>query len=99
MYRTRHLLPHTYSAFGQGPTQAKDTFAEHLEILVNVWEGKNVSREGTPRKKLSTAWEPSKRLCISTTNFDVRHGRPTRRRTLRSNNLTGSAVRPAVAKL
>ena len=32
------FFPHVFDVFGQDPEKAKDTFAEHLELLVNVWE-------------------------------------------------------------
>jgi alkanesulfonate monooxygenase SsuD/methylene tetrahydromethanopterin reductase-like flavin-dependent oxidoreductase (luciferase family) len=44
------FFPHVFNVFGQDPKKAKDTFAEHLEILVNVWENypATVSIEGRP---------------------------------------------------
>jgi alkanesulfonate monooxygenase SsuD/methylene tetrahydromethanopterin reductase-like flavin-dependent oxidoreductase (luciferase family) len=47
------FFPHTYDVFGQDATHAKDMFAEHLEILVNVWEHEQVSWSGTHHSPLS----------------------------------------------
>ncbi len=32
------FFPHTFAAFGQDPTEAKAAFAEHVELLVQIWE-------------------------------------------------------------
>ncbi len=47
------FFPHTYHAFGQDPAHAKDVFAEHLEILVKVWENENVSWKGNHHAPLT----------------------------------------------
>ena len=31
-------FPHTFAAFGQDPADAKEVFAEHLELLLRIWE-------------------------------------------------------------
>lgn len=32
------FFPHTFAAFGQDPNDAKEVFAEHLELLLRIWE-------------------------------------------------------------
>jgi alkanesulfonate monooxygenase SsuD/methylene tetrahydromethanopterin reductase-like flavin-dependent oxidoreductase (luciferase family) len=47
------FFPHTYDAFGQDQSIAKEVFAEHLELLVAVWESENVSWSGVHRSAIT----------------------------------------------
>jgi alkanesulfonate monooxygenase SsuD/methylene tetrahydromethanopterin reductase-like flavin-dependent oxidoreductase (luciferase family) len=47
------FFPHTYDAFGQNPKLAKDMFAEHLELLIAVWEGEEVTWSGRHRTPIA----------------------------------------------
>lgn len=39
------FFPHTFDAFGQDPSTAKDVFAENLELLVRLWTEERVTSE------------------------------------------------------
>lgn len=46
------FFPHTFAGFGQDATQARATFAEHLELLVRLWSEENVTWSGRFRSPL-----------------------------------------------
>jgi alkanesulfonate monooxygenase SsuD/methylene tetrahydromethanopterin reductase-like flavin-dependent oxidoreductase (luciferase family) len=46
------FFPHVYRAFGQDPALAKSVFAEHIELLVRVWEDDVVTWSGQHRAPL-----------------------------------------------
>ncbi len=47
------FFPHTYDAFGQDQSIAKEVFAEHLELLVKVWESESVNWSGVHRSPVT----------------------------------------------
>ncbi len=47
------FFPHTYEAFGQDESTAKEVFAEHLELLVAVWESEKVTWSGKHRSAVT----------------------------------------------
>ncbi len=40
------FFPHTFAGFGQDPREARAVFAEHLELLVRLWEHEDVTWSG-----------------------------------------------------
>jgi alkanesulfonate monooxygenase SsuD/methylene tetrahydromethanopterin reductase-like flavin-dependent oxidoreductase (luciferase family) len=46
------FFPHTFAAFGQDPRQAHAMFAEHLEVLLQLWTDDEVHWSGTFRAPL-----------------------------------------------
>ena len=46
------FFPHTFAGFGQDPTKARAVFAEHLELLLRLWESENVTWSGQHRAPL-----------------------------------------------
>src|SRR6478672_30884 len=46
------FFPHTFAGFGQDPRQAKDVYAEHLELLLALWEREDVDWHGEFRAPL-----------------------------------------------
>jgi alkanesulfonate monooxygenase SsuD/methylene tetrahydromethanopterin reductase-like flavin-dependent oxidoreductase (luciferase family) len=47
------FFPHTFTAFGQDPNQAKEVFSENLEWLVNLWTYDSVSTIGKHRASVT----------------------------------------------
>ena len=47
------FFPHTFAAFGQDATHAKEMFAENLELLVRLWTEERVSSVGRHRPSLT----------------------------------------------
>jgi alkanesulfonate monooxygenase SsuD/methylene tetrahydromethanopterin reductase-like flavin-dependent oxidoreductase (luciferase family) len=47
------FFPHTFAAFGQDPRQAHATFAEHLELLLQLWSVDEVRWSGSFRAPLA----------------------------------------------
>jgi alkanesulfonate monooxygenase SsuD/methylene tetrahydromethanopterin reductase-like flavin-dependent oxidoreductase (luciferase family) len=43
------LFPHTFAGFGQDPHDARAMFAEHLELLLALWDGEDVHWSGSFR--------------------------------------------------
>jgi alkanesulfonate monooxygenase SsuD/methylene tetrahydromethanopterin reductase-like flavin-dependent oxidoreductase (luciferase family) len=46
------FFPHTFAGFGQDPRQAKAVYAEHLELLLALWEREDVDWHGEFRAPL-----------------------------------------------
>ncbi len=46
------FFPHTFAAFGQDATNAKEVFAENLELLVRLWTEEHVTTTGRHRPSL-----------------------------------------------
>lgn len=46
------LFPHTFAAFGQDPRQSQAMFAEHLELLLELWTHDEVDWSGSFRAPL-----------------------------------------------
>jgi alkanesulfonate monooxygenase SsuD/methylene tetrahydromethanopterin reductase-like flavin-dependent oxidoreductase (luciferase family) len=47
------FFPHTYAGFGQDPTEARAAFAEHVELLVQLWSSENVTWSGHHRSPVT----------------------------------------------
>ncbi len=47
------FFPHTFDAFGQDPRDAKDVFAENVELLCRLWREENVTWTGSFRSPVT----------------------------------------------